>query len=157
MAHKKVAVTVDELINSQNSLRTIASLKLKPKLAYTLGVLILRKQVDSNIKTFVEYRDEKVQELGLINETTKQKYIPNPPDENKPEEVKVSKEFHELMNGALQAEVTLEIPEISIDDLENSGVTISPADMMNTWYLWDGADDESAPKSTKSSKARSGK
>lgn len=156
MAVQIISITLEELINAQGSLRTIAGLKLKPKLAYTLGVVILRRQIDTHLKDFTEFRNQKVEEVGVINPATQKKHIPQEPNPEKPEEIAATKAFEEIMDDTLKAEIHLEIQPIAIEELVLNNVTLSPADMMNTWFLWEDEPAEEKPKRRRRSKKSDG-
>lgn len=104
------------LVNSVPALREVASLKLSPKKAFELSSFI--KKVDVEVKTFYELNDAKIisydyKPLEWVN--AGKNIVP----------LEKMEEYTTYMNEVWDAEIVIETPKLSLDDLWETQVSAS--------------------------------
>lgn len=118
-----ITVTLENIINSAESLRALAQKELKGKTAYRVSRML--RELDKEYSLFNETRAELIKKYGEKDENGELVVSENGDYTLQQEHVE---DFYKEVNDLLKNEVELTVDKIDIDDLDN--ITFTPNEML---------------------------
>ena len=118
-----ITVTLENIINSAESLRALAQKELKGKTAYRVSRML--RELDKEYSLFNETRAELIKKYGKKDENGELVVSENGDYTLEQEHIE---DFYKEINELLKNEVELTVDKIDIDDLEN--ITFTPNEML---------------------------
>ena len=118
-----ITVTLENIINSAESLRALAQKELKGKTAYRVSRML--RELDSEYSLFNETRAELIKKYGVRDENGELVVSENGDYTLEKEHIE---DFYKEINDLLKNEIELNVNKIDLDDLGD--ITFTPNEML---------------------------
>ena len=118
-----ITVTLENIINSAESLRALAQKELKGKTAYRVSRML--RELDNEYSLFNETRAELIKKYGVRDENGELVVSENGDYTLEKEHIE---DFYKEINDLLKNEIELNVNKIELDDLGD--ITFTPNEML---------------------------